>query len=120
MRYLFFILFSILLTSCNSNHKFDKKGWAEQSDLLRFPNRKYMIEDLLNNYQLKGKSYSQIAELLGQPVVTPLKFNNTSEILYGVEIEFGKDRTLNHTKTLSLKFNQDTIVQDFKIIEWRK
>ena len=117
---MFLMLFIILLASCNSHHKFDKKGWAEQTDLPTFPNRKYMIEDLLNNYQLKGKSYRQIIELLGQPIVTPLKSERISEILYSVEIEFGQDHALNHTKTLSLRFNPDTIVQEYKIIEWRK
>lgn len=106
--------------SCNSNHTFDKKGWAEQTDLTSFPNRKYMIEDLLNNYQLKGKSYSQIIGLLGQPVITPLKFDSITELLYGIEIEFGKDHALKHTKTLSLRFNQDTVVHEYKIIEWQK
>ena len=79
-----------------------------------------MLDDLVKNYELKGKSYAQILDLLGQPVVTPLKTDSISELLYGIEMEFSKDKAITHIKTLSLKFNSDTIVQDYKIIEWTK
>ncbi|SRR5258706_4952013 len=120
MKFSFLLIFILSASSCNPSHTFDKKKWAEHTDLINYPNRKYMLDDLLINYKLKGKSYSQIIDLLGQPVVTPLKIDTISELLYGIEMDFGKDKTLKYVKTLSLKFDSDTIVQDYKIIEWSK
>ena len=120
MKFLYLSFFILFISSCKPSHTFDKKKWAEHKDLINYPNRKDMLDDLLKNYELKGKSYSQILDLLGQPVMTPLKIDTISELLYGIEMDFGKDKTLKHVKTLSLKFNSDTIVQDYKIIEWSK
>ena len=120
MNFLYISILTLFISSCNPGHTFDKKKWAEHTNMINYPNRKYMLDDLLKNYELKGKSYSQILELLGQPVITPLKTDTISELLYGIEMDFGNDKTLKHVKTLSLKFNSDTIVQDYKIIEWSK
>ena len=120
MKFLFISILILSISSCNPGHTFDKKKWAEHTDLINYPNRKYMLDDLLKNYALKGKSYSQILDLLGQPVITPLRIDSIPELLYGIEMNFAKDNTINHVKTLSLKFNSDTIVQDYKIIEWTK
>ena len=116
MKFLYFSFLTLFISSCNRSHTFDKKNWSEHTDLINYPNRKYMLDDLLKNYELKGKSYTQIIELLGQPVIIPLRTDTISELLYEIEMDFGKDKTFKHVKTLSLKFNSDKIVQDFKII----
>ena len=118
MKFLCLLFLTFFISSCNPSHTFDKKKWAEHTDLINYPNRKYILDDLLKKYELKGKSYTQIIELLGQPVIIPLRTYTISELLYKIELDFGKDITLKHVKTLSLKFNSYKIVQDYNIIEW--
>ena len=74
-----FIFLSLTLThfSCQSQQRFDKEKWAEIADLMTFPNRKHMIDDLVKNYQLKGKKYSEIVELIDKP---QSKLDSTMEI----------------------------------------
>lgn len=84
-----FLSLILISFSCRTEQKFDKAKWAEVADLMTFPNRKYMINDLVETYQLKGKKYKEIIELLGQP---QSKLDSSLNILYDVDIDYGSDR----------------------------
>jgi hypothetical protein len=58
-----FMFFVITLCSCQTGQKFDKEKWSEVGDLNSFPNRKYMIDDLTRNQELKRKRYEDIISL---------------------------------------------------------
>src|SRR4051812_15554164 len=109
-----FILLSFILLSFSCERaqgreqKFDRTRWAEVGDLMIFPNRKYMINDLLKNFQLKGKKYSEIIELLGQP---QSKLHGSLNVFYNIDIDYGSDIDPVYSKTLMLQFNRDTVVQ---------
>ena len=114
-----FILLLIVFTSfsCQTQQKFDRLKWAEVADLMTFPNRKVMIDDLVKNYHLKGKTLNQIEELLGQP---QSKLDSTFKIFYDVDVNYGSDIDPIYSKTLLIEFDKDTIVKAFEVQEWKK
>lgn len=113
------LLFAFVATifSCRQKQKFDKTQWDEVADLMTFPNRKYMIDDLVQNYQLKGKTFSELVELLGPP---QSKLDSTLEVFYDIDIDYGWDIDPVYTKTLFIAFDKDTIVKSFAVQEWEK
>lgn len=117
MKIAVLISFLLLFNSCQRG-KFDKKEWAEKDSSYTYPKRKYMLNDLLVNYQLKGKSYDQIVNLLGEPL-NPIKLDSSFTMTYGIDLKF-KDHLLIGGKALTLKLNKDTIVQDYEIDDWKK
>jgi hypothetical protein len=116
-RQFIFLPLTLTLFSCQTQQKFDKTKWAEVADLKTFPNRKYMIDDLVNNYQLKGKKYSEIVKLLDKP---QSKLDSTMEIYYDIDIAYGTDIDPIYSKTLSITFDKDTVVKSFEVEVWRK
>ena len=116
-RQLTFLSLILTLFSCQTQQKFDKAKWAEVADLMTFPNRKHMIDDLVRNYQLKGKKYSEIVELLDKP---QSKLDSTMEIYYDIHVEYGYDIDPIYSKTLSITFNKDTVVNSFEVNIWKK
>ncbi len=56
-----------LTIACNTENKFDKMKWLQKSDVGQYPNRNNMVNDLVDNYKLKGLSYKQLVELIGDP-----------------------------------------------------
>jgi hypothetical protein len=119
LSYAICLLLPIILTSCKRQEKFDKMKWAQVSDgdVPRFPNRKYMINDLTKNHQLKGKTYEQIVEMLGDP---QLKLDSTLDAFYDIDEDYGNDIDPVYTKTLRFKFDQDSIVKAFEVQVWKK
>lgn len=113
------LLLVIIVTvfSCQQKQKFDKMKWAEVADLMTFPHRKYMIDDLVQNCQLKGKTYHEVVELLGQP---QSKLDSTLQVFYDIDVDYGWDIDPVYTKTLSIVFDKDTIVKSFEVQDWKK
>ena len=116
-KYFLFIGTTLILNSCQSEQKFDKAKWAEVADLMTFPNRKYMINDLIKNYQLKGKTYNEIIEFLGQPQ-SGMDFDH--EVYYDIDVDYGSDIDPIYTKTLTLGFSKDSITQKVVVQVWKK
>ena len=111
-RRLIFLSLTLTLFSCQKQQKFDKVKWAEVADLMTFPNRKYMIDDLVKNYQLKGKKYNEIVQLLAEP---QSKLDSTMEIFYDIDVDYGSDIDPINSKTLLITFDKDTIVKSFEV-----
>ncbi|MFN8359967.1 MAG: hypothetical protein U0264_08620 [Candidatus Kapaibacterium sp.] len=76
-----------------------------------------MIDDLVENYQLKGKKYNNLVELLGEP---QSNLDSTLKIFYDIDIDYGYDIDPVYTKTLSIVFDKDTVVNSFEILVWKK
>ncbi len=110
------MFFVITLISCKN--KFDKAGWnysgPDTGDLKEYPYRDRMVDDLLENYTIKGLSKKQVFDLLGETEVV----DNT--IYYIIFIDFGYDIDPVHTKHLEIKFNEKGIAESAKIDEWEK
>lgn len=87
--------------------KFDKTKWRTK-DGRDYPYRNDMLEDLMNNQNLKGLKRDEVIVLLGQPDRI-----DSSYLFYMIaqkRIEFFP----LHTKTLVIKLAKDSTV------EWRK
>ena len=76
-----------------------------------------MIDDLVKNYQLIGKNYKELVDLLGKP---QSKIDNNLYVFYDIDVDYGWDIDPVYTKTLSIGFDKDTIVKSFEVQEWRK
>lgn len=116
-KYFISALFIVALCSCQTQKKFDKEKWAEVADLMTFPNRKSMVDDLTKNIPLKGKSYKDIVSLLGQPQHS---LDSTMNIGYEIYEDYGSDIDPIYTQTLVLHFDKDSTVKSFEIKEWKK
>jgi hypothetical protein len=106
------ILFSLLvvfLTACKHQAKFTREDW-DYGDGLTFPSRNNMIDDLLQNYKLKGMKYQEVIHLLHSP-----QLSSTTEMIYDIDEVSQKGKQLYVKKLiLSLK---DSVVTDAKIYE---
>lgn len=106
-----------LLTSCNSDIKFEKEKWLEFGDI-EYPYRKSMLHDLTTNYKLKGLSYKQLIDLIG--VQKKNLIGDSNEIYYEILTEYGWNIDPVHGITLAFKLDKDSIVTDYRIDEWKK
>jgi hypothetical protein len=107
-----------MLVSCKldiAHQKFDKKEWGEKEDW-DYIYRDGMIDDLLAHHRLKGLSYHQLIDLLGQPE----NLTNNDGKYYQLLVDFGSDIDPVHTKYLVFQLNRDSIVTSYKIKEWKK
>jgi len=99
-----------------SNVPFDKEKWLEQEDW-DYPRRDNMIDDLIKNRKLKGLTYKQMIELLGDPQGNA---QDSIGVYYQIVEDFGSDIDPVYTKNLSIEFNKDSIINKVKIEEWKK
>lgn len=109
------LTFCFLLTSCKGNIPFDKAGWTIQGDLGLYPNRDKMLDDLIKNQNLKGLTYRQLIDKIGEPEKNEVGESNT--IYYDIVTDYGHDIDPVYTKILEFKFDKDSIITDFKINE---
>ena len=84
---------------------------------MTFPNRKHIIDDLVKNYQLKGKKYSEIVELPDKP---QSQLDSIMEIYYDINVDYGFNIDPIYIKTLSITFDKDTLVKSFEVNVWKK
>jgi hypothetical protein len=104
------LLIAVVFTGCKG--KFNKIDWEAKGDP-GFPDKDYMVDDLLTNYKLKGLSYKQVLQLLGQP-----SGKDSTGIFYETLLEYsGIDP--GHGKNLVIEFNKDSLVTKAYIDEWK-
>lgn len=99
------------MASCEQ--KFDKSKWQIKNDF-EYPYRNKMLKNLINNYPLKGKNYKQIIDILGEEKMEDHK------IYYQITVDYGLDIDPVYTKHLEITFTNDSIANDFRVIEWEK
>ena len=91
----------------------DNKGWSFSNNPLAV-SKTWPSNPFEWNYQLKGKKYSEIVELLDKP---QSKLDSTMEIYYDIDVDYGFDID---PKTLSITFDKDTLVKSFEVNVWKK
>jgi len=113
MRNKSFIIFwgvvILSFTACKNHSKFNSDDWNE-GDGLTFSYRDGMVDDLLQNYKLKGLKYQEVIHLLHRP-----QQSNKSEMIYEIE-ELRKPGKPHYVKQLILSL-KDSVVTDAKIYE---
>lgn len=116
MKKIFSLLVLIVLCSCHSQQKFDPNKWQEKEDPAFPPAaRNAMLNDLLKNYKLEQKTYTELTTLLGEP-------DNTSliSVSYTIIEDYGHDIDPVYIKYLVIDLKSDSSVKKVYVKEWRK
>ncbi|WCT11539.1 hypothetical protein [Mucilaginibacter jinjuensis] len=103
------------IAGCQPNLKFNKSEWSYKEDW-DYPYRDEMLNDLTKNHKLKGLTFHQLIDSLGQPQAD----GTDNSFFYETLIDFGSDIDPVHTKSLVIHLNKDSVVSGFEIKEWRK
>lgn len=74
-----------------------------------------MLDDLTKNQKLKGLTYRELIDKIGEPQKNVTGDSNT--IYYNVVTDYGHDIDPIYCKTLEFRFDNDSIITDFKINE---
>jgi hypothetical protein len=110
------LIIILFLLGCDSKDiKFEKTGWVEREDLGIYPHRNKMLNDLTQNYKLKGLSHKQLIDLIGKP-----EQNLTGEknyIYYNIITEYKGNIDPIYVKNLEVKLTKDSTVESFRINE---
>lgn len=116
MRLIFLCCLIILIYFSSCQAKFDKVKWRTREYTEAPPEgRKRMLNDLITNYKLKGLKKSELVDLLGEP-----NYGDDSMISYLIEEDYGTDIDPIYTKFLQFTFNKDSIIEGFRVDEWKK
>lgn len=113
----FYILFLLFTTSCFKK-KFDKKVWNSDSidDIITYENRNEMLDDLLENYKLKGKSILEVENIMGK--FDEHNFNDsTRTIEIQVLIKWRGIEPYKY-KNLILRYNKNKIIDSVYVTEY--
>ena len=100
--------------SYSQQSKFNKTEWNIEADLKTYPNREKMLLDLTENNKLKGLTYKQLVEKVGEPE----NDNNEPYIIsYNIKSEYGNDIDPIYVKTLDFDINNDSLINNYTIKE---
>jgi hypothetical protein len=118
-NFILFIVF-LLLLGCKDkkkeNIKFEKVAWNTYGDAVACPPcRDQMLEDLVKNHKLKGITFSQLCELLGEPPKCETCEKNTVE--YEIVVDYGHDIDPVYFKLLEFTLDKDSIIINWRIKE---
>jgi hypothetical protein len=106
-----------LLQGCNdiTNIKFDKVKWDSVGDLHSYRYREAILNDLIAHHQIKGLTYKQIIDSLGQPENYGAMGDS---IRYDIVVDYGY-LDPKSGRYLAIGFNKDSIATGFKVVEWK-
>ena len=109
---------SSLLLGCNDivNIKYDKVKWDSVGDLRSYPYRERMLKDLTTHHQLRGLTYKQLIDSLGQPDNYYQDLDDS--IRYDIVVDYGYLDPKSGTY-LAIGFNKDTMATGFKVVKWK-
>ncbi len=82
-----------------------------------YPHRDLMIDDLINNRQIKGLKYQELVKLLGEPQRNWQSDSN--QYYYQIVEDYGMDIDPVYTKNLMIRL-RDSVVCEIKLQEWKK
>jgi hypothetical protein len=112
------LIISVSVFSCKGEIKFDRAQCIVQDEIGQYQYRNQMLNDLMSTHKLKGLSFHELTELLGQPEKN-MK-GDSNEIYYSIVTDYGHDIDPIHTKNLAIKIGNNSTVTDFRVDEWMK
>lgn len=113
----------LILVGCNDStihnaiipKKFNKQQWDSVGDINSHPEREAMLADLIKHHQIKGLTYHQIIDSLGQPENYGDKKDS---IYYDIVVNYGY-LDPKSGEYLSIGFNKDSVATGFKVVQWK-
>ncbi len=115
-----------LVNACNQDKpkeqalKFSKSLWEKREDIdypdIAYPYRERMLGNLVKNHQLKGLTYRQLVDSLGEPGNFTEKDDT---VRYEIIVGFESDIDPTYGKNLNLALSPDSVVTSYKISEWK-
>ncbi|MES2645515.1 MAG: hypothetical protein V4717_01475 [Bacteroidota bacterium] len=112
---LYFICLVAITTACGHRQKFEKQKWNEQNETGEYPFRQSMLNDLMEHHGLKGKSYYDVIDLVGEP---EKKRNNKSRgLYYNILKKVNQKDEPVYIKNLILRLTWDSVVDELAIEE---
>jgi hypothetical protein len=108
-----FVIYKLVIWYSYSQ-KFNKAAWAVREEGLYY-NRKYMLSDLIENHQIKGLTYKQLVDSIGEPRID----SGSYEAYYNIELDYGWDIDPVYSKDLVIQLNRDSVVTGFDFKEWK-
>lgn len=108
-----------LFIGCNNvtryGTKFNKSQWDSVGDLHSYPYRESMVEDLIAHHKIKGLTYHQLIDSLGQP-------DNYGDIhdsiRYDIVTNYGY-LDPKSGKYLAIGLNKDSVATGLKVVDWK-
>ncbi|MES2589417.1 MAG: hypothetical protein V4622_10585 [Bacteroidota bacterium] len=117
IKLIFSLILIISLFSCSRNVEYNKELWDVKNDGFYYSNREFMLDDLINNYHLKGKHIKELNEIFNNVVVDT--FENHYRISFNIVTDYGWNIDPVYTKDLILELNKDSIVKSVEVFEHR-
>jgi hypothetical protein len=108
----------LIISGCSKYEKFDKNKWNQKNDLGYYDYRESMLEDVVKNYQLKGKSIQQLRNMFGELDIFSKKMG--CQIQFNIITEFGANIDPIYSKDLIFKLNADSIIVDIQVTEFKR
>lgn len=102
---------------CSCNRKFNKADWNHTVVEGHYDKRDPMLDDLLTNYHLKGKSLKQLRALLGSSDLMAYEAAGEIKIQMNIVTDYGWNIDPQYTKDLFLYLNKDSVVTSFNVKE---
>lgn len=94
---------------------FNKAQWDSMDDVNSFPLRQAMLKDLTEHHKIKGLTYHQLIDSLGEPANYG---DNKDSIYYDIVINYGY-LDPKSGEYLTIGFNKDSVATGFKIVDWK-
>jgi hypothetical protein len=102
------LIISILflgLAGCHQKQKFSREKWA-YGDGLSFPQRDDVVDDLLKNHHLKGLTYRQLVDTLGEA-----QGKDSLQLSYEIlDTRYTRHSGSSEVKNLIIYFSKDSVV----------
>ena len=114
------------LVACN-NITSDNTVWDSVSNLYSHPWREAMLNDLVTNHQIKGLTYKQLTDSLGQPLsnLEDSGYLLHDSIYYDIVVNYGHHDPKSATyhpqagTYLAVSFNKDSVAIGFEVVKWK-
>ncbi len=116
MKFIILVIIALLFSCSNRQEKFNKKRWNSIEDRSFYEYRNQMLEDLLKNHKLKGKTIDELNELFGH-IEHYDTLNNKIEFEVLQEWS-GIDPS--YTKYLVLKLDKNKKVKSISFDEYKR
>ena len=106
---------SLFFLGCQERKQFSTDKWFAKKDIF-YTDRKFVIEDLLDNHLIKGKCIEEIKSMLGEPVELARR-KLDQHIFYEVETKYGSDIDPKWVRYLEIRLDSDSCFVEAELIK---